>query len=72
MKFAILLCCLALSACAPSARDREIANSAATIYEAQTAQEQGTPTDKAGPVIKANAMSIIHATGHLYNPGEKK
>jgi hypothetical protein len=65
----ILLFIGSLSGCGENDRAQQVANSAATIYEAQLAQEAGAST---GPVIKENAMAIIHAEGFKYEPGEKK
>jgi hypothetical protein len=64
-----LLPIIFLCGCSPSARDTQVANSAATIYDAQVAQEAGA---RSGPVIKENAMAIIHAEGFKYEPGEPK
>jgi hypothetical protein len=63
-----LLPLLLLTGCSGDERAQQVANSAATIYDAQVAQEAGAHT---GDVIKANAMAIIHAEGFKYEPGEE-
>lgn len=47
-------------------RRQQTANSAATIYEAATAIEQGAPVAAPAAAIKANASAIAAAQGHPY------
>lgn len=61
----ILVAILALCGCA---RDRAVANSAATIWEAADATERGADPAQTMPAIKANAAAIIRSTGSTYSP----
>lgn len=56
---------LILTGCA---KDRAVANSAATIWEAADATEKGANPAQTMPAIKANAAAIIRSTGSTYAP----
>ena len=47
-------------------RRQQTANSAATIYEAAVAIEQGAPVAEPAAAIRANASAIATAQGHPY------
>ncbi len=70
MRLLILLPLLCLCSCAE--RDKAVADSAATIYEAWQAHKAGVPDQYVGPVIESNSMAIIHAVAYKYPPGEVK
>lgn len=55
-------------AIADEQRRRETANSAATIYEAAAAIEQGAPPAAPAAMIKRNASAIATAQGLPYPP----
>lgn len=65
IRLALVLCALSLCGCA---RDRAVANSAATIWEAADATEKGADPAQTMPAIKANAAAIIRSTGSTYAP----
>jgi len=65
----ILAPVLLITACSdPAAVRQATANSAATIYEAAVAIEQGVPPAVAIPAIKANAAAIVAAQGYAWPP----
>jgi len=59
MKYLLLI--LFLTGC-NNARDQNIANAAATIYEAADAIEKGVPSENPVQAIKASANYIVEAT----------
>lgn len=65
----ILIVIFLLTGCADPREDerrQQTANSAATIYEAATAIEEGAPVAAPAAAIKANASAIAAAQGHPY------
>lgn len=53
-------------------RDQAIADSAASIYEAATAVEQGVDPAKVMPTIRLQAWAIIRATERTYPPADRE
>lgn len=69
--FLAILGIILLTSCADpreAERRQETANSAATIYEAAVAIEEGAPVTAPAAAIKANASAIATAQGHPYPP----
>ena len=72
----VLLCvlfCLLVGCADPREDERrqQTANSAATIYEAAVAIEEGAPVAAPAAAIKANASAIATAQGLPYPPTSK-
>jgi len=63
-----LLALVVVLLCGCGTRNRAVANSAATIWEAADALERGASPAGVTPAIKANAAAIIKSTGNTYAP----
>lgn len=68
---AVLVAMLLFSGCSAE-RDAAVANSAASIYEAAKAIEDGVDPRLVTPSIKAQATAIVLAVGHTYAPAERE
>jgi hypothetical protein len=53
-------------------RDAAVANSAASIYEAAKAIDEGVDARLVTPSIRAQAFAIILAMEHTYAPAERE
>ncbi len=71
MKLLLLFASLTLLCSCGEERDKAVADSSATIYEAWQAHKAGVPDEFIDPVITNNSMAIIHAVGYGYTPGKK-
>lgn len=70
LAFALLAALVLLCGCGES-RERAVANSAATIWEAAQAIRMGAPVEAPARAIQRNAAAIIKANGATYAPAEQ-